>query len=299
MEELIAEYGRYLVVEKGVSLNTHKGYLSDLNKFKLFLKEQKVSSFDSVTKEQIKLYIEVLREKVESITVNRNLVSIRNFYNFLLLEQRVKENPCETIVNPKINKKIPTVLSLEEVLSLLEIIDEDLYGKRDKAMLTLMYSCGLRVSELVNLKINDLFLQEALIKCKGKGSKERVIPINEYAITILLSYINDSRKKMLVEKKSASYLFLNKNGNQLSRVYFWKMVKKYAVKAKIKKEIYPHTLRHSFATHLLENGANLRIIQTLLGHENITTTQVYTHISSASLQENYQRYHQKIHKIKK
>ncbi len=294
VNELLEEYGRYLLVERGLSLNTYKGYLSDLKKFKVFLINNNISSFEEVTKKDITSYLEYLSDNVQSISINRQLVSLRNFYLFLLVEEKIKINPCETISNPKINKKIPSVLSLEEILAMINVIKDDIYGKRDKAMLTLMYSCGLRVGELVSLKVSDLYFQEALIKCKGKGSKERIIPVNDYAIQILTEYLSFSRKELLKDKKSSSYLFLNKNGNPLSRVYFWKLIKNYALKAGIKKEIYPHTLRHSFATHLLENGANLRIIQTLLGHENITTTQVYTHISSASLQENYQKYHNKI-----
>lgn len=294
MKELLEEYGRYLLVERGLSLNTYKGYLSDLKKFEKFLIDNNISSFEKVKKNDIISYLEYLSNEVQSISINRQLVSIRNFYLFLLMEEKIKVNPCETISNPKINKKIPSVLSLEEILAMINTIKDDIYGKRDKAMLTLMYSCGLRVSELISIKISDLYFQEALIKCKGKGSKERIIPINDYAIEILNDYLLFSRKELLKDKKSSSYVFLNKNGNPLSRIYFWKLIKNYALKAGIKKEIYPHTLRHSFATHLLENGANLRIIQTLLGHENITTTQVYTHISSSSLQENYQKFHGKI-----
>lgn len=297
MDEMLEEYGRYLIVEKGVSLNTYKAYLSDLKKFQEFLTQQKITSFIEVNNKQIVSYINHLSKNVQSVSINRHLVSIRNFYLYLLQEEKINENPCETIENPQIRKKIPLVLTLDEILALLSCIKDDIQGKRDKAMLTLMYSCGLRVSELISIKISDLFIKESLIKCKGKGSKERVIPINDYACLILQTYIQESRKYLLENKKSSAYLFLNRQGNHLSRVYFWKMVKKYAVKAGIKKEIYPHTLRHSFATHLLENGANLRIIQTLLGHANITTTQIYTHISSSSLQESYSKYRGKIKKI--
>lgn len=297
MDEMLEEYGRYLIVEKGVSLNTYKAYLSDLKKFQEFLTQQKITSFIEVNNKQIASYINHLSKNVQSVSINRHLVSIRNFYLYLLQEEKINKNPCETIENPQIRKKIPLVLTLDEILALLSCIKDDIQGKRDKAMLTLMYSCGLRVSELISIKISDLFIKESLIKCKGKGSKERVIPINDYACSILQTYIQESRKYLLENKKSSAYLFLNRQGNHLSRVYFWKMVKKYAVKAGIKKEIYPHTLRHSFATHLLENGANLRIIQTLLGHANITTTQIYTHISSSSLQESYSKYRGKIKKI--
>lgn len=297
MKEMLEEYGRYLIVEKGVSLNTCKSYLSDLKKFQYFLEENKITSFIDVTDHQIISYINHLSKHIQSVSINRNLVSIRNFYLYLLQEEKITKNPCEKIENPQIRKKIPSVLTLDEILALISSINDDVQGQRDKAMLTLMYSCGLRVSELVSIKISDLFIKEALIKCKGKGSKERVIPINDYACSILQKYIQESRKQLLDNKKSSAYLFLNRQGNALSRVYFWKIVKKYALKAGIKKEIHPHTLRHSFATHLLENGANLRIIQTLLGHANITTTQIYTHISSASLQENYSKYRGKIKKI--
>ncbi len=297
MNSEIEEYSHYIIVEKGLSKNTYKSYFDDINKFKEYLISKKITSFGDVDREVIVGYLKFIGDKISPKSVNRHIVSLRNFYLFLLEENKIEENPFEKIENLSIKRKLPTILTVDEVIALIESTSKDKYGLRDKAMIALMYSCGLRVSELVTLKVSDLFLQEKLVKCKGKGSKERMVPINDYAISVVTDYMKESRNELLGNKKSG-FLFLNNKGNVISREYFWKIIKYLALKANITKDIHPHTLRHSFATHLLENGANLRIIQTLLGHSDITTTQIYTHVSSASLAENYAKYKSNTHKIK-
>jgi integrase/recombinase XerD len=218
-------------------------------------------------------------------TVSRHLSTIRAFYSYLLLEGQIKVSPCELIESPKLPKNLPTILNLEEVTKLLDsFTDDTAYDIRNKAMIELLYASGMRVSELLDLNLEDLYLEMGFVRCMGKGGKERIIPIGGLATEAMEVYLRGSRQVLLKENRSDA-LFLNRLGSRMSRQGFWKILKQQARLAGILKEISPHKLRHSFATHLIENGADLRIVQELLGHADISTTQIYTHISKSHLKK--------------
>lgn len=277
----------YLLIDKKYSKNTIQSYKRDLVKLDEFL-SKKISS---ITDKDIKKYLEHITEEGENKTsIARNISSLRSFYKFLMLEKKVSYNPMENIDLPKLDKKLPDTLDEEDIERLLDLKLTDEFSFRNKAMLELMYATGLRVSELVNLKIHDIGLDMAIVKTMGKGSKERIIPMGDYALYYVKTYMLNYRNSML-KKEYNDYLFLNNHGKQMTRQGFFKILKKVAIEQGIKKDFSPHTLRHSFATHLLNHGADLRIIQELLGHSDITTTQIYTHISNKQLRENYDEFH--------
>jgi integrase/recombinase XerD len=223
-------------------------------------------------------------------SVSRNISTLKSFYKFLMIEKYVNKSPLTNVVNPKVKKELPKVLSEEEVIKLLDFQINDNYGYRNKAMLELMYSSGLRVSELINLKMTDVDLELEVVRIFGKGSKERIIPLGAYASLALKEYITYYRGSLL-KKKNSDYLFLSSRGDKMTRQAFFKILKKIAKEQGIKTEFSPHTLRHSFATHLLKHGADLRSIQELLGHSDVSSTQIYTHISNEKLKENYKEAH--------
>ena len=230
-------------------------------------------------------------------SMSRELSSIRAFHKFLHLEGIVHENVALALASPKKDKKLPTVLSVEEVMKILSLLNDDTpYNARNHAMIEVMYACGLRVSELVNLKISELHLTSKMISTTGKGTKERLVPINDYAAKVLKNYIIEHRPKLL-KKQSSPYVFLNNLGEPISRQSFFILIKKLCTEAGIQKEISPHTLRHSFATHLLEAGTDLRLIQEMLGHEDISTTQIYTHLSKQKIKDVYKTSHPRGGKI--
>lgn len=277
----------YLLIDKKYSSNTIESYRHDLVKFSLFINKD----IKSIKEDDVKRYLKNLTDLQESKrTVARAISTLRSFYRFLIIEKIVTTNPMENIELPKLNKSLPKVLDESDIDLLLNIKLLDNFSYRNKAMLELMYATGLRVSELVNLKVHDVDLNMALVRTIGKGSKERIIPIGDYALEYLNIYIKEYRNSLL-KKEYNDYLFLNNHGKQMTRQGFFKIIKKIAIDNGIKKDFSPHTLRHSFATHLLNHGADLRIIQELLGHSDISTTQIYTHVSNKELKENYKEYH--------
>ncbi len=294
MEELINEYQHYLISEKMKSENTVKSYVSDLANYLYYLENKlKLTDAKEITTDHIKNYLAYLKKLgYSSTSASRSLSAIKSFHKFLFLEKYTKTNPTTNLQSPKLDKKLPTVLSVEEVMRLLDSLDASTpYNQRNQAMIELVYATGLRVSELVNLKINDLHLTNKMISTKGKGDKERLVPVNDYAAKILRNYLVEARPKLAVPSKDQGYVFLNNHGTALSRQSFFLILKDLCKKADITKEVSPHTLRHSFATHLLEAGVDLRIIQEMLGHEDISTTQIYTHISNQKLKEIYKGAH--------
>ena len=287
MKNLIDEFESYLKFEKKYSYNTVSSYMRDLDKFKNYFKD---ASIKKINKNDIKKYVIYLDENVGTKSVSRSVSTLKSFYKFLKMSNYVDKNVMETINNPKIKKSLPKVLSEEEVSTLLDIHLNDDFDYRNKAMLELMYSSGLRVSELINLKVNDIDLKNDCVRVFGKGSKERIIPLSEYALDALYDYINNHRKELFKHGEN-DYLFLNNHGNNMTRQGFFKIVKKIAKDKNIKTDFSPHSLRHSFATHLLKHGADLRSIQELLGHSDISSTQIYTHVTNERLQNSYKKYH--------
>ncbi len=281
---------QYLTVEKGLSLKTIEDYSEDLNAF--FKSINGVKLAQHLTNEDIEHFIIILKEELKKdTTIARKISSVKSFYHFLQSENLIHDATSK-IELPKLSKHLPTVLSIEEVQALLDAPNiAKLEGLRDKAMLELMYATGLRVSELISLKIKNVNIQEKIIRIKGKGSKDRIVPFGDYALDYLKLYIEQFRSK--IEYKKSPYLFISKQGKPLSRQFFWKQVKKYALKAEIYDNITPHTLRHSFATHLVENGADLRLVQELLGHSNINTTEIYTHVSTTRIASIYDKLNKK------
>ena len=282
----IQDYMNYLSLERQLSPNTIDGYKRDLEDFYKFVNK----SYRVIFKEDIIKYIEYLNKKVGPKTINRHIVSIKNYFKYLERNNLIKNNPMTDITGLKTPKKMPRVLSVEDVDKLLDIELKDAYDYRNKAMLELMYSSGLRVSELLNLTLNNIDFDMNLVRIFGKGSKERIVPMSDIATKYLFEYINLYRNT-LIKNKVNDIIFLNSRGNKLSRQGFFKILKEIALEKGINKEISPHVLRHSFATHLLNNGADLRSIQTMLGHENIETTQIYTHVSNNYVKQNYEEAH--------
>ncbi len=292
MMDLLHEYLYFLQVERGLALNTLESYERDLRKYIDFLSKQNIKDFNKTNKSVIIAYLLYLRKiGLANSTVSRSSSSIRSFYQFLVREGFLDNDPTVSLELPKTEKRLPKVLSIKEVdLLLSQPNTKKILGLRDKAMLELIYATGIRVSELINLDINSIDLKMGYAKCLGKGSQERIIPVGSQANNALEQYILNARKK-LIGKKREDALFVNQHGSRLTRQGFWKIIKRYAKKAKINKKITPHTLRHSFATHLLENGADLRSVQELLGHADISTTQIYTHITQKHLKEVYFKNH--------
>ena len=281
------DFINYLIIDKKYSEATTNSYRTELEKFYKYFNKK----VQDITKADLKNYIKFLdKEKLSEKSIAHNISVLRSYFKFLVIEKKINENPSLFIELPKIPKTLPNVLSIEEVDKLLDIQINDPYQARNKAMLELLYSTGLRVSELINLKLNDISFDEALVKTLGKGSKERIIPIGDIAIYFTKLYIDEYRAK-LIKKRQTDYLFLSSRGTKMSRQAFFKILKRIADEKNIKKELSPHTLRHSFATHMLNGGADLRSIQELLGHSNISTTQIYTHISNKKIIDDYQKSH--------
>ncbi|KEO82389.1 site-specific tyrosine recombinase XerD [Tumebacillus flagellatus] len=292
MDKLIERFIHYLAVERGLAQNTLESYARDLNAYIEFLKRGGITDLNQTRRANIIAFLAELQRKGRATTtISRNLASLRAFYGFLLRDGLLDGDPTANLESPKIEKRLPKVLSVKEVEALLEGPDGGTTaGVRDKAMLELLYATGIRVSELVSLNLTDVNLNMGFLKCYGKGSKERIIPLGTVALQSVSEYVMQSRVKLL-RNPSEESLFLNHHGQRLSRQGFWKIIKKYALTARIDKEITPHTLRHSFATHLLENGADLRAVQEMLGHADISTTQIYTHLTKSRLKEVYAKAH--------
>ena len=287
MKGQIELFCNYLLIDKKYSHNTIESYKRDLIKFDEFINKE----VGLISEDDIKKYLAFLTKENDSkTTIARNISSLRSFYKFLLIEKIININPIENIEQPKLDKRLPKTLDEEDIDTLLDIKLIDSYSYRNKAMLELMYATGLRVTELVNLKVHDIDLDMALVTTMGKGNKERIIPIGDYAVYFVKEYIENYRSSML-KREYTDYLFLNNHGKQMTRQGFFKILKNIALENGIKKDFSPHTLRHSFATHLLNHGADLRSIQELLGHSDISTTQIYTHVSNDKLRDNYDEYH--------
>ena len=274
MTDLLPDYESYLLIERAMSRNTVASYCSDVEKFLSWVD----MAPEKVTSDDVAAYL-ASRSKVSERSQARFLSALRNFYDWLYLEGAVKENPCEFVDMPKLGKYIPVVLSVEEVEAIINSVSTaDWIGLRDKAILEVLYGCGLRVSEAVGLRISCLYPDEGFIRVFGKGKKERLIPFCGMAPEAVRKYLEV--RPLPADSKSDDLLFLNNRGTSLSRISMFKMIKRQALIADIRKEISPHTFRHSFATHLVENGADLRVVQEMLGHESITTTEIYTHVDS-------------------
>ena len=284
-ENLIEDFLRYLLIDKGYSKNTISSYKQDLDKFNEYFKNKNINDIDS---NDLKNYIKSLNLNEKSIS--RTISCLKSFYKFLIIEKVIKHNPTDGLYMPKVKKSLPNIMSVDEVARLLDIKLDDDFSYRNKAMLELMYATGLRVSELIELKLNDVDFSDDIIRIMGKGSKERIIPMGDFAKEYLEEYIYNHRGNML-KGITTDYVFLNNHGKKMTRQGFFKIIKKLANEAGISTEISPHTLRHSFASHLLKYGADLRTIQELLGHSDISTTQIYTHVANEELRKNYDEYH--------
>ena len=284
----IQDFLNYCIFEKGLSDRSKNSYENDLNVYKEFLKKRSITNVSSIRSEDIKDFLKV-RSNEETTTIAHNLTVIKNFHTYLLKEDIVKTDVSEFIERPKLRKSLPKTLSVEDVDKLLDIKLETAFDYRNKAMLELMYGCGLRVSELVNLTLNDVDMTNCLIRIFGKGSKEREIPIGEYSIYYLKEYLNI--RDSLLKGKPCNKLFLNNHGSSISRQGFFKMLKQLLKEKGLNTDVSPHTLRHSFATHLINRGADLRSIQEMLGHSDISTTKIYTKVSDEKVIEEYNEYH--------
>ena len=288
IEKEVNEFLNYCLVEKRLSDKTIETYRNDL---KRYVDEFNTSSVRKITRDDMSKFIEKLKnENLSDRTINHIIGTIKNMHNYFSMHYDIP-NKLENIERLKMSRNLPKVLTIDEVDKLLDINCNDMYDSRNKAMLELMYSSGLRVSELLSLTLTDIDLENNLVKVFGKGAKERIIPIGDYATNALYKYIYEYRSFLLKRGKPTDYLFLNNHGDQMSRSGFFFFFNKIAHEKGIKKEISPHTLRHSFATHMLEGGADLRSIQELLGHENMSTTSIYTHLRSDLLRKNYDDFH--------
>jgi len=293
MKALIEVFLDYLVVERGLSKNTISAYRSDLYKYADFLEnKKKLLHINEASRNDVRDYMVFQKEKnLSSNSISRSLVAIKVLHRFLLREKHIKEDITSVLDSPRLWKHLPETLSVAEIEDIIRNPNlKGCLGIRDKAVLELMYATGLRVSEIVELCIDNINLEVGFVRCIGKGNKERIVPIGAKAQQALEKYLNKSRP-CLKKHYSGDILFLSRLGKKISRQSFWKMIKKHANLAGIKKDITPHTLRHSFATHLLERGADLRVVQEMLGHADISTTQIYTHIDKHRLKSIHHRFH--------
>ena len=287
---IIKDYNNYLRIERAMSQNTVASYCSDVAKFLEFFDtdERKIPA-ERLTAEDINEYL-VSLTGTSRRSQARLLSALRSFYNWMVLEGMVKDNPCDRVDMPKLGRYLPDVLSEEEVFRIIDSVDVFTWqGSRDKAILEVLYGCGIRVSEAVSLKLSGLYFKEGFVRVIGKGNKERLVPLNEMAAESLKSYLD--RRPEPADSESDDVVFLNRFGKPLSRQSMFKMIKTQALLADIRKEISPHTFRHSFATHLVEHGADLRVVQEMLGHESVTTTEIYTHIDTSTWHRNVLDHH--------
>jgi len=290
----ISSFLTYVRVDKGLSPNTVSAYGRDMLKFEAFAKKRKLT-METVTRDDLVDFLsDLYHQKLESRTVARHLVTLRNFFKFAQIQEIIKDDPSIHLESPKIRRSLPDYLRLEEVEKILAQPDEKTpIGLRDRAMLEVLYSSGLRVSELTGLKVMDLDRSVGCVRCIGKGNKERIVPVGKRALALVDRYLRDARPKLLGKKATAQtpMLFLNRRGSKLSRVGVWKILSAYGRQAGLRVPLTPHMLRHSFATHLLERGADLRSVQLMLGHSDISTTQIYTHVVEERLKQIYKAHH--------
>ena len=270
-------YKQYLIVEKGLSMNSVNSYTSDIKDY-----------FNECKDNDVNKYLKYLYDKgIKTSSLNRKITSINGFYKYLYDNKFIDKNIFYNVDRPKMERKLPVYLTYIEMMNLINSIKEDEYLER--TIIEVIYGCGLRVSEVINIRLEDVHFEEKMVECIGKGNKQRLVPINNIALSCIRNYIKLFRDK-LENKQDSHVLFLNKKGRKLTRQYVHSLIKELAARANIKKNVSPHTLRHSFATHLLENGANLRAVQVMLGHEKITTTEIYTHLNTSKIIENYDKY---------
>jgi integrase/recombinase XerD len=289
----IKDYQSYLRIERGLSKNTIENYAFDIERLCLFLAQNQIEiSPLKISEETIQQFIYSVSKEVNARSQARIISGLKSFFNYLIFEDYRNSNPLELIESPKTGRKLPDTLSVDDIDSLIAAIDlSSNEGERNRAMLETLYGCGLRVSELVALKISDLFFEEGFIKITGKGNKERFVPIGESTQKYISIYVNSVRLHLNIKKGHEDTLFLNRRGSQLTRAMIFTIIKDLAFKIGLNKNISPHTLRHSFATHLLENGADLRSIQLMLGHESITTTEIYVHLDRTYLTQVIHAFH--------
>ena len=282
----------HVKVEKGLASNTVAAYHRDLAKFNAFAQKRKLA-LEAVTRDDlVDLLAGLYRQKLESKSVARHLVSLRNFFRFAQIHELIVADPSVTLESPKIRRSLPGYLRLEEVERLLAQPDaKTALGLRDRAMLEVLYSAGLRVSELIGMRVTDLDTKVGCVRCIGKGDKERIVPVGKKALSMVEKYLRDARPKLIRKAPSSPTLFVNRRGVALSRVGVWKILSAYGRRAGLRVPLTPHTLRHSFATHLLERGADLRSVQLMLGHADISTTQIYTHVVEERLKQIYKAHH--------
>lgn len=297
MQKLIDEYLQHIQVEKHLAKKTLEAYTSDLDLWLSFLKKQNITNFENTTKSHVLQFSVLQRERgIAARSLSRYLVSVRNFYQYLHINRHIQKNEMQNIDLPKMGRRLPKFLSLQEVDQLLAqavlAVQKAVHPRdlRYYAMLQLLYASGLRVTELCTVKLNDLNLQSGFVLVMGKGSKERYVPVGRVALTVLEQYLQTARLVLLQDQRS-EFVFVNSQGGAVTRQSFWGYLKNLAELAGIQKSMSPHILRHSFATHLLENGADLRSVQTLLGHSDISSTQIYTHVTRDRLKEMHQKFH--------
>ena len=289
-ENCLKSYYNYILIERNLSLNSVKAYMKDLQQFAKFNNSIKPLK---INRQHILNYINDINNKnINPRTQARILSSIKSFYNFLIFDNKIKDDPCKHISSPKIGSKLPEILTVKEVDLIIKCIDlSEEYGERNRAIIECLYSCGLRVSELVSLKISNIEHDDRIIKVSGKGKKQRIIPLSKTLYKYLKDYVKYIRSKQTPNKENIDIVFLNRRDKKLSRVMIFNIVKKYSNLAGISKNVSPHTFRHSFATHLVEGGADLRVVQEMLGHANISTTEIYTHLNNQYLREEIINYH--------
>ncbi len=292
-KQTLQDYKHYLKLERGLSVNSIDSYSLDIEKLILFLEANNYTlSPISIEKETIQEFIYSISKQLNARSQSRIISGLRSFFNYLVFEDYRQTNPLDLIESPKIGRKLPDTLSTKEIDELIASIDlSKPEGERNRAIIETLYSCGLRVSELISLKLSDLFFDEGFLKVTGKGNKQRFVPIGGQTIKLINLYKNEIRSHLNIANEFKDTLFLNRRGKQLSRAMIFTIVKQLAEKIGLKKNISPHTFRHSFATHLLENGADLRSIQLMLGHESITTTEIYMHVDRRHLSEVMNKYH--------
>lgn len=285
------DFENFLKLERNLSVNTIKSYRSDLKKLEFYLSKTSAKKLSFIGPGIVREFLYEQSKRVSAKTQGRIISTLKTFFNFLVLEKLINDSPIENIDYPKIDSKIPLVLTTDEIDKLISCAFSKKFGLRNQTIIEIMYSCGLRVSELTEMKISNIFFDESLIKILGKGNKERFIPLSSTAKKLLYNYITYNRKNLSQDKQSIDIVFLNNRGKKLTRVMVYNIINDAALEAKINKKISPHTLRHSFATHLIENGADIISIQKMMGHENVVTTEKYLHVNKKHLVETMIKFH--------
>ncbi|MBI4340804.1 MAG: site-specific tyrosine recombinase XerD [Candidatus Omnitrophica bacterium] len=291
MQRHIEAYLTYLELERGLSPTTRESYAQDLDLFASFLKRRRIGSLTQVRVGHVREFLQSIRQGRQPATVARKLAAVKGLFRFLESQGQIRKSPTAFIESPRLWRRLPTTLSLQEVERLLGAVHEEGLGRRDAAMLELLYGAGLRVSELVSLDLSHCNFEAGFLRCLGKGSKERIVPLGRRATEALQRYLQGERPRLVAKRSSEAALFVNRAGSRLTRQRIWQLLRRYAKAGAVAKAIGPHTLRHSFATHLLERGADLRTVQELLGHANISTTQRYTHVERSRLKAVHEQFH--------